>query len=203
MLDTIKPLALGLLVFIVIVAGGTYILQDTLILRLSFDSNTHWAGVLIGLPLIAGLVLKFMNTPMTWLIIILGALISAGVIYPFYGIDNFWYEGQQRFWGEPPSLADMAIYTVIIMGISYMSTQPLKATFSMAFSLFLRKGDKKAKPAAKPASKPSASSRKSMSQTQRIRTRQHGDIVALIELLVGVVSLVLSVFSIFFLGQGG
>lgn len=209
MLETIKPFALGLLVYLLIVAGGTYLLQDTLILHKSFDSNTHWAGVLIGLPLIAGLTLKFMKVPASLVIIILGALLSAGIIYPFYGIDSFWYEGQQRFWGEPPSLSDMAIYTVIVLGISYMANQPLKATFMMAFSLFKRGGDG-GKPAAKPAAKAAAkstskpaSSRSKMSQTQRIRTRQHGDVVALVELLVGLVSLVLSVFSIFFLGQGG
>jgi hypothetical protein len=204
MLDTIKPLALGLLVFIVIITGGTYILQDNLwLVKLpeSFPGMsktdaiyTHWAVVLILLPIITGTILKMLNTPMAWLVIILGTLATVGILYPIYS---------SRFWAEAPTPMYIATYCVMVMGITYFANQPLKATFSMAFSLFLRKGDKKAKPAAKPASKPSAATRSRMSQTQRIRTREHGDIVALVELLVGVVSLVLSVFSIFFLGQGG
>ena len=205
MLDTIKPLAIGLLVFLVIVTGGTYLLQDNLwLVKLpeSFPGMsktnaiyTHWAVVLILLPVITGTVLKMLDTPMTWLVIIIGTAATVGILYPVYS---------GRFWAEAPKNTYVLTYCIMVMGSTYFATQPLKTTFMMAMGLFLRRGgDKKAtKPAAKPASKPSASSSRKMSQTQRIRTREHGDIIALIELLVGLISLVLSVFSIFVLGQG-
>lgn len=206
MLDTIKPVALGLLVFVIIVTGGTYLLQDNLwLVKLpeTFEGLTktnaiyiHWAVVLILLPFITGTVLKMIGTPMTWLVIILGTAATVAILYPVYS---------GRFWAEAPKVSYVATYCVMVMGSTYFANQPLKTTFMMAMGLFLRRGGSSkpaAKPNAKPASKPSASSKARMSQTQRIRSREHGDIIALIELLVGVVSLVLSVFSIFVLGQG-
>ncbi len=200
MFNTIKPLALGLLVFLAIIAGGTYLLQANLwLVKLpeSFPNMsqtnaiyTHWAAVLIVLPVITGTVLKMMKTPMAWLVIILGTAITVAILYPIYS---------NHFWAEAPKPLFVVTYCAMVMGMTYFANQPLKTTFLMAFSLF-RRGDK-GKPA--PAQSPKPTSSGKMSQTQRIRTRPHGDLVALIELLVGVVSLVLSVFSIFFLGQGG
>lgn len=183
----------GALVFALGTSAGTFYLQDTLFVFIQFNSYAHWAVVLIGLPILMGLIQRLIKIVYPLFSTLLGTLISAAVLYPLYG---------SRFWAEPPQLLDMLIYILIVSGIGFLASQPLRTTFLAAFRI-------KPSPSAKPAktSKPAAKSAPKKvdgSRTQRISRPASSDrsVVALIELSVGLISLALSIFSIFFLGSG-
>ncbi|WP_108126674.1 hypothetical protein [Saccharospirillum mangrovi] len=179
----------GALVFALGTGVGTFYLQDTLILKILFNYYAHWAGVLIALPVIMGVIQRLMRIVYPLFSTLIGTLISAFVLYPLYG---------SRFWAEPPELVNLLIYIVIVFGIGFLSSQPLKATFLSAFRL--KRSSAPSKPNAKAAPKKIDGSR-----TQRVYSRPAStdrSAIALIELSVGLISLALSIFSIFFLGAG-
>lgn len=188
-LDTVA----GSFLFLVIVAGLTYYIQSSLIIFKSYDAYTHWTVVLIAVPLIAGLALRFSRLIYPLFTTIIGALASGLVLYPLY----------KGFWAEPPTIGDFFIYVVVIMGIAYIATQPLRTTFMIAFRLGRysvpnftsnlrstnnKKGKKKVR-------------KTSMTKTQKLMSNEHGSTIALMELIIGLSSLALSVFSVFFLGK--
>lgn len=182
----------GALVFALGTSVGTFYLQDSLIVFILFNSYAHWAAVLIALPIIMGLIQRLIRIVYPLFSTLIGTLISAAVLYPLYG---------SRFWAEPPQLVDMLIYIVIVSGIGFLASQPLRATFLSAFRLGRSSAPAKtAKPSAKAAPKKVDGSR-----TQRVYSRPAStdrSAIALIELSVGLISLALSIFSIFFLGAG-
>jgi len=183
----------GALVFALGTSAGTFYLQDSLILFIQFNSYVHWAAVLIGLPILMGLIQRLIKIVYPLFSTLIGTLIGAAVLYPLYG---------SRFWAEPPQLLDMLIYVLIVSGIGFLASQPLRTTFLAAFRIKRSpsaKPSKTSKPAAKNAPKKIDGSR-----TQRVSRPAGSDrsVVALIELSVGLISLALSIFSIFFLGSG-
>jgi hypothetical protein len=117
---------------------------------------------------------------------------------------------------------DVLIYVAVVLGIGFIATQPLRTTFMMAFRLGrfavpkLTQGGKGKKPAvkgraaakettkgrARATDKSAAKGKSSMTKTQRLQTSDNGNVIAMLELMVGVTSLVLSIISIFFLGRG-
>lgn len=180
-LDTLA----GALIFFTVVVGATYYLQSSLILVKQYDAYAHWAVVLIAVPLIAGLIMRQAKLVYPLISSVVGALASAALLYPMY----------QGFWAEPPTITDLLIYIAVVLGIGYIATQPLRTTFMIAFRLgrfsvptFTTKSKKPVRKSA-------------MSKTQRLQASEHGNIIAMLELLIGVSSLALSVFSIFFLGR--
>lgn len=182
---------IGSLVFFVFVAGLTYYLQSSLTLVKQYDAYTHWAVVLLGVPVVAGLIQRLLRITYPMLTTLIGAIGAATILYPQY----------QKWWAVPPTTMDMFIYLVIIIGIGFIASQPLKTTFMMAFRRgkfsmpnFGGAGSKSSK---KPVRKAD------MSKTQRMQVQGgRSDLVAMVELLVGFASLALSIFSIFFLSQG-
>lgn len=202
----------GALIFFLVVAGATYYLQSSLILFKKYGAYTHWATLLVAIPIIAGLLLRLVHVCYPLICTIIGALASAALLYPQY----------KTFWAVPPTLTHVAIYTVIVLGFGFIATQPLRTTVMMAFRLGrfaapvfsnLTEADKGRKPAAKtrtptktasasrstPTKKPSR--KPATTTTGQLQLGERGSFIALLELAVGVTSLVLSIFSIFFLGQ--
>lgn len=182
----------GALVFALGTSAGTYYLQDTLIVFILFNSYAHWAVVLIGLPVAMGLLQRLIRVVYPLFSTLIGTLISAAILYPLYGT---------RFWAEPPQLLDMLIYILIVSGIGFLASQPLRTTFLSAFRL--KRSSSNGSKAAKSTSKTPAK-KIDGSRTQRVSrpVNSSRSVVALIELSVGLISLALSVFSIFFLGGG-
>lgn len=179
---------IGSLVFFVFVAGLTYYLQSSLVLVKQYDAYTHWAVVLMGLPVLAGLIQRLLRITYPMFTTLVGAIGAATVLYPQY----------QKFWAVPPTTMDMFIYLVIIIGIGFIASQPLKTTFMMAF----RRG-KFSMPGFGSSTSKKPVRKADMSKTQRMQVQGgRSDLVAMVELLVGFASLALSIFSIFFLSQG-
>jgi len=180
-LDTLA----GALIFFALVTGSTYYLQSSLLVFKHYGAYVHWAVVLMGVPLTAGLVMRQARLVYPLISSVLGALVSAVLLYHLY----------KGLWAEPPTLVDLLVYFVVVLGIGYIATQPLRTTFMIAFRL-----GRFALPTIKTKNKKPVR-KASMTKTQRFQTYEHGNIVAIIELLIGVVSLGLSIFSIFFLGR--
>ncbi|MBD3610762.1 MAG: hypothetical protein HUJ30_09455 [Gammaproteobacteria bacterium] len=177
---------LGTIIFVLIVAGGTYYLQNSLILVKQYDAYTHWAVVLLALPILAGIISRFANITSPLFSSLFGAFAAAALLYPQY----------QTWWAVPPTMLDMGIYVIIVLGIGFMATQPLKTTFMMAFRMGRFSMPSFSTPGKKPAR------RADMTKTQRLQATGKGNTVAMMELMVGLSSLALSIFSIFFLGKG-
>lgn len=201
MLDTLR----GALMFSVVVAGSTYYLQSSLTLFKKYGSYTHWSVVLVAVPLIAGLLMRLTRIRYPLISALLGASASAAILYTPY----------KTFWAVPPTLFDLAIYVVIVLGLGFIATQPLRTTFMIAFRLGrfavptfgVGTSNGSARQSAKSSSLRATTNKKpakksTLSKTQRLQASDNGNIIAMLELLVGVTSLFLSIFSIFFLGRG-
>ena len=75
---------LGTVIFVLIVAAGTYYLQSSLILVQQYDSYIHWAVVLLGLPIIAGIINRLVHISSPLFSSLFGALAAAALLYPQY-----------------------------------------------------------------------------------------------------------------------
>lgn len=182
LLDTL----LGALLFFAIVSGTTYYLQSSLVIYKQYGAHAHWMTLLIAVPVVAGLLMRLMRIIYPLISAILGAAASAALLYPLY----------KGFWAEPPTPTDLGIYVVAILGIGFIASQPLRSTVMIAFrlgrfSVPIRRSENR-----KPARKAS------MSSTQRLQASEHGNLIAMLELIIGFSSLALSIFSVFFLGRG-
>ena len=111
--DKIIRFIFGIIVFIAIVSGGTYFLQNSLFLLKSLGLFAHWAAILIFLPAISGLVQHLILPPARLLVAILGAIISSIILYPLYA---------GHFWAIPPSITDTIVFTLAIAGIGFTSS---------------------------------------------------------------------------------
>lgn len=186
-LDTLA----GALIFFVVVTGSTYYLQSSLIVFKHYDAYTHWAVVLMGIPLVAGIILRQSRLIYPLISAALGSAASAALLFYLY----------KGFWAEPPDWIDLTVYFFVILGIGYIATQPIRTTFMIAFRI-----GRYALPTIKTKNNSKGKNKKpvrkaSMSKTQRFQTYDHGNVIAMVELMIGVVSLALSIFSIFFLGR--
>lgn len=194
----------GVLLFILVVAGGAWYFQHSLILVKRYDSYTHWTVLLLVLPATAGLLKRFLGTPIPLLSTLLGSLASAAILFPIY----------KTLWAVPPTIVDLVVYTLIIFGIGYLATQPIKTIFMMAFHLGryslsgIRAGANNNNNASgnnvkkkKQSATSLSTSKLKMTKTQKIPVKPRSDLIAMMELLIGVCSLGLSIFSVFFLGQ--
>jgi hypothetical protein len=181
--------AAGSIVFFAILAGGTYLFQSTLVLVKWFNPYIHWAVLLMGLPIAAGASQRYLQILYPLSTVTFGALATSVLLYPLYS---------QTFWAVPPTVLNMIVYLFIVIGIGFGATQPTTAIYERAFHLgrFSRSRSRGGKKTKKKATR-----RNGNSLARRLGFDNRGDMIAMMELMIGVVSLVLSLFSIFFLGQ--
>lgn len=174
----------GSVIFITVITGGTYFLQDKMILVKKYGPYTHWAVVLLALPAFTGVLLRLKRVSSPLLCCMLGALASTAILYPFY----------KHWWAVPPKRTDAIVYMCIIFGIAYIATQPLRTTFLLAFRLgrYSLAGGK--------INKIKKKNQKDFTDSQPIYSN-HGSTIAMLELLIGICSLGLSIFTVFFLGK--
>jgi len=111
--DTIIRFIFGIILFTVLISGGTYYLQSSLILLKAFGLFAHWVTILILLPVISGLVQHLIAPPARLLVPVLGALVSSIILYPLYS---------DRFWAIPPSITDTIVFTLAIAGIGFTAS---------------------------------------------------------------------------------
>ena len=187
LLYRLRSTVTGSMVFILLVAGGTYYLQKSLIVVKHYGPYSHWAVVLIAMPALAGLVVRISRFSYPLLVAMLGACASAALLYPQY----------KTLWAQPPSMTNVAMYVAIVLGIGFIATQPLTKTIMIAFRLGRYSIPRFSTPTVK-----SNGRKAEMTHSQRLQSTGHANMVAMLELLVGLSSLGLSIFSVFFLGRG-
>jgi hypothetical protein len=179
----------GSAVFFLIVAGGTYLFQSTLVLVKLVNPYFHWAVLLMALPVFAGLSQRYMKIVYPLSTVTFGTLASVVMLYPQYS---------QQFWAVPPTVLNVVVYLIIVVGIGFGATQPIATVYEKAFHLGRFK---KTKSRSTKKAKKKIARRGSNALARRLGFDNRGDMIAMMELMIGVISLVLSLFSIFFLGQ--
>jgi hypothetical protein len=179
----------GSAVFFLIVAGGTYLFQSTLVLVKLVNPYFHWAVLLMALPALAGLSQRYMKIVYPMSTVTFGTLASVVMLYPQYS---------QQFWAVPPTVLNVIVYLIIVVGIGFVATQSIATVYEKAFHLgrFKRTKSRSSKKVKKKVAR-----RGSNALARRLGFDNRGDMIAMMELMIGVISLVLSLFSIFFLGQ--
>lgn len=189
MTSLVRNTLIGAVIFVTLVAGGTYYLQSSLLLVKHYNAYTHWAAILFALPVMAGIAHRIAKINYPLVNVLCGTLISAAILYPQY----------KKLWAVPPTLTDTIIYVVIIFGIGYIATQPVKTVFMMAFRMGRYSIHKISKPS-KQAVRSKTGKKPPRNNTNN--NPQYNHALAVLELAIGACSLGLSIFSVFFLSQG-
>ena len=111
--DKVIRFFFGIIVFTALVSGGTYYLQNSLVVLQLLGLYGHWAFILILLPALSGLAQHLITSPARLIVAVLGSLASSAILYPIYA---------ERFWAIPPSFTDMIVFTLVIAGIGFTSS---------------------------------------------------------------------------------
>ena len=185
MISLVRHTVIGTVIFVTVVAGGTYYLQSSLLLVKSYGTYMHWIAILFALPVVAGLSHRVAGIRYPFTNVLAGTLISAAILYPQY----------KKLWAVPPTSTDIVIYGIIIFGIGYLATQSIRNTFMAAFRMGRYSIQKISMPA-------KTGKRTSNTAKTQPAYANHGQTLAMLELAIGVCSLGLSIFSVFFLGNG-
>ena len=182
---TIRPF----LVFVFLMVGISALLQDSLFIYKLADAYTHWAIILLGLPLLIGILLRLLETKQPLLVTLAGAAVSTFVLYYLY---------KHHFWAEAPTLLNALFLFAVIVGGAHLpySRGPIAKLFSPLFSRSKVKG----KPTNKGKSATSVNKKSSSRPVPQHYSR--GTAVTVIEFSMGIASLMLSVYSIVFMGKG-
>ena len=177
------------LVFVALMVGVSALLQDSLFIYKLVDSYTHWAVILLGLPILIGILLRYLETKQALLIILAAAAVSTLSMYYLY---------KTYFWAEAPTLLNALFLFAVIAGGAHLpySRGPIAKLFSPLFSAL--KTQKK-----KPQNKKKIEKSKQQNIPNTSQpTYSRGTTIPMIEMTVGIASLVLSVYSIAFMGKG-
>ena len=189
--ETIKTMIRPTLIFVILMVGVTAILQKTLILFKLGGAYTHWAVILLVMPILIGLMLRQQEREDHLVTILVSSLLSTIALYFLY---------KNYFWAQPPTLLNGLFFFAVTAGCAHMpfSLRPIER-FMDRIEQF-KKNRKKARrsPKGKKANKGKA--KKEASILTAIFS--HENTIPLIEMSVGIVSLVLSVYSIAFMGKG-
>lgn len=184
MISLVRHTLVGTVMFVTFVAGGTYYLQSSLMLVKSYGPYIHWIAILFALPLFAGISHRLARIRYPLINALSGTLISAAILYPQY----------KKLWAVPPTSTNIIIYSIIIFGIGLLATQSIRNTIMIAFRMGKYSVKKLSMQAKYGKRSPSSA------KTQPMHSG-HGQTLAMLELAIGVCSLGLSIFSVFFLGK--
>jgi len=75
---------LGFTIFVVVVSWSTLYLQRTLVLYRATGWHVHWGAILLFGPLLVGLTHRLLKVPLPLLVSLLGGAASATIVYPEY-----------------------------------------------------------------------------------------------------------------------
>lgn len=187
--ESIKTMIRPLLIFVVLMVGVTALLQKTLFLFKLGGAYTHWAMILLVLPILLGLYLRRMEEEEPLLIILIGSLLSTIALYFLY--TNY-------FWAQAPSFLNSLFLFVVVAGCAHMPFSQLPIENFLARIQQVAKNQKKARRSSGKGKK-TTRSKKQPSLLKVIFS--HENTIPLIEMSVGIVSLILSVYSIAFMGK--
>lgn len=186
--ETIKTMFRPTVIFVVLMVGVTAILQKTLIVFKLGGAYTHWAIILLVLPILIGLLLRRLEEEEPLAIVITGALLSTISLYFLY---------KNYFWAQAPTFLNGLFFFAVTAGCAHMPFSQAPIERFMARIEQIKKSRKKARRANKGKSN---RGKKEPSMLTIIFSNENT--IPLIEMSVGIVSLLLSVYSIAFMGKG-
>jgi len=186
--------ALGL--FISLVAGATIYLEQTGLLQEHYGAHVHWAAILVGAPLLAGFAIRAIKIRYSGLLLFVGGVLAAMLVYPVY-VD---------LWPEPPNLVLAALYAALTYSAARLALIPLGVTLDVLKVRWgqLRYNRRRNNGAARKAYRAAmarSSRRRTTGPNEIIRYSRYSTRIAVLQLLMAVLSLLVSVFSIFFLSR--
>lgn len=194
-LETIKTMLRPISIFVILMVGVTAILQHTLILFKLAGAYTHWAVILLILPILIGLLLRRGDEGEPMIIVIAGALISTIALYLLY---------KNYFWAQAPSFLNSLFFFAVIAGCSHMPFSQAPVTRFLERIEQFKKNRKKARRANKSKKGPVSKTKNNRSKNEPSLLKTifaNENTIPMIEMSVGIVSLLLSVYSIVFMGQ--
>ena len=187
--ESIKIMLRDLCIFVAVMVGVTAILQKSLFLFKSGGAYMHWAVILLVLPILLGLLLRRLETEEPLIIIVAGSLLSTIALYFLY---------KHHFWAQAPTFLNSLFLFVVVAGCAHMPFSQLPIENFVNRIQLVIKNQKKAR-------------RSNGKGKKTTRTKQqpsllkvifaHENTIPLIEMSVGIVSLLLSVYSIAFMGK--
>ncbi|HKJ87538.1 MAG TPA: hypothetical protein VKA48_03430 [Gammaproteobacteria bacterium] len=179
---------IGVGLFTGLLVGGTAWLQESLVLVREGGPFLHWGAILLGLPLAAGLLLRLLFVPVRLFALLTGTALATAALFQLY---------RTQFWAEPPGYTELSLYFAVTAGLSHITAYPVSDTFRAFWwlLLFLLPGNY----------------HRASTAGGSFRGRGNGPDVSglpgsrfalnLIHGLVGLAALVVSLFSIFLMGQ--
>ncbi|MBD3402971.1 hypothetical protein GF420_08745 [candidate division GN15 bacterium] len=173
---------LGCCLFVIAVVGATVFLQQTLVLYHAADVYVHWSAILLVIPLTVGYILRLNRTPYIGWVLLIGGLCAATVVYPWY------YD----YWAEPPPLWAAAVYAVITAGVGSIPHLPFRRLFGKLF----RPNGKKKKTVRKVIKGRKPQKNRLAPVKEMISSGSYSAMIDTIQLVIAILSLLISLISI-------
>lgn len=185
--------ALGL--FIGLVAGSAIFFESTRLLYRPDSAQMHWAVLLVAAPLLAGLLVRTLRIRYPGLLLFVGGILAALLVYPIY-VD---------LWVDPPDVILAILYAALTYSVARLALIPIRVTFDVLrvrWSQVRFNRRRNNGPARKAYRAAMARARKpSVRPHEMLRYSRYSTRIAILQLLMAVLSLLVSVFSVLFLGS--
>lgn len=187
--EVVRTIIQPYLVFVILMVGISALLQDTLFIYKLADSYSHWAIILLALPITIGTVLRYLETEQALFVILAGAATSTVSMYFLY---------KTYFWAQAPTVLNALFFFAVIAGGAHLpyARGPIERFFGVILSVFKTQKKKPRNTKTTTVKKPTQKHANPVNPTYA-----RAGLVPVIEMSVGVASLALSVYSIAFMGK--
>ena len=182
--DELYRLLLGLGLFVTLVAGTAIRLGRDMQIYNQYGPYMHWSAILVAAPLLAGLLVRWLKVPSPRLVLLISGLFAAVIVYPVY-VD---------LWPEPPRLVLVGLYAALTVGVASLALIRVRLLIDL---LMVRWGQwrngnrgRRSNMSKRPIRAPHE-----MLRYSRVSTR-----LAMMQLMMAILSLLVSLFGILFLG---
>ena len=172
---------------LIMLLGPTVWLQKSLLIQSRAGGLAHWGMLLLGLPCLTGLAVRFLRVHYRGSILMLVAILAGVSAYPTF------VESATDV--SAPHL--VPVYILLVWGVSWFATLPLRTVYDVVHirlhRLFRRKSGN-----GQNGARTKKVVRRSLPSSNWVAPR-YATIVATLQLLVGIISLGVSIVSILFL----
>lgn len=183
--DELYRLLLGLGLFMTLVAGTAIFLGHDMLVYYHYGPYAHWSVILVAAPLLSGLLIRWLRVPTPRLVLLISGCLAALLVYPVY-VD---------LWPNPPGLPLAGLYAALTIGVASLALVRVRLLIDL---LWVRWGQWRT---ASRRSRPGGSRRSIRAPHEMLRYSRVSTHLAMLQLVMAALSLLVSVFSILFLGS--
>jgi hypothetical protein len=194
----VKNLA-AVITFLALVVGSTYYLQHTLIVFRHFGSYAHWFVILLVIPLLVGIFLRQLQIPHAGAALFVGGVCSMPLAYFIFSYH----------WAQQPTRLAAFLFGFITAGVAYLAIIKWGKAFNAILNSFTI--HKKTSPPETQKTTENALGR-TEDQTKKpthvkwsikntLSSSHYAGFIATVQLVIGLISLILSAISIFVLAN--